>query len=55
MKGAVVKVKDKDIRLQRALIKLRSQQSQGTIYHPESKIEIGNDFIDNFIRSEFLL
>ena len=40
VKGAVAKVKDKDIRLRRALIKHRSQQSQGTIYHPEVHLKL---------------
>jgi hypothetical protein len=53
VKDAAVKVKDKDIRLRQALIKLRSQQSQGTIYHPEVQLKLATALSTTLLDQSF--
>ena len=53
VKGAVVKVKDKDIRLRQALIKLRSQQSEGTFYHPEVHLKLATTLSTTLLDQSF--
>jgi hypothetical protein len=52
VKGAVVKVKEKDIRLRQALIKLRSQQSQGTAY-PEVQLKLATTLSKTLLDQSF--
>ena len=52
-RSTVVKVKDKDIRLRRALIKLRSQQNQGTIYHPEVHLKLATTLSTTLLDQSF--
>ena len=53
VKGKVVKVKNKDIRLRPVLIKLRSQQSQGTIYHPEAQLKLATTSATTLLDQSF--
>ena len=53
VKDAVVKVKDKDIRLRQALIKLRSQRSQGTFYHPDVQLKLATTLSTTLLDQSF--